>query len=67
MNGTFSKTPETTLTAELLHGAWCVLDSDGGIWHPGDEATEEIARADAPKAVAEHICATEPMRGSWSY
>lgn len=56
----------TTLNADLLHGVWCVRDSDGGIWHPGEEAREEIARADDPESRAEHICATQPMRGSWS-
>ena len=53
------------LTAEIRHNTWTVNDSDGGVWWPSDEASEEIDAAVDPAAKAVAVCDAAPMRGEW--
>lgn len=53
------------LTVVVLHGTMSVRDSAGGVWHPSDEATEEIEQSESPAATALRICREQPMRGEW--
>lgn len=53
------------LSAENKGGVWCVVDGDGGVWWPSEEAAEEIEAADDSAAKAVEICDTDPMRGEW--
>lgn len=43
-----------------------VIDADGGIWRPSDEAQHQIDLAAYPGNEAIRICVEEPMRGGWA-
>ncbi len=47
-----------------IHG-WHVIDSDGGIWWPGEDADREIEESDEPEQTALAIFKESPMRGIW--
>ncbi len=53
------------LTAEHTTYGWSVIDADGGIWWPGDDAETEIEASDDPAAEAVRIAGERPMRGEW--
>lgn len=54
-----------TLTAEILHNEWAVVDSTGGVWHPNDDARAEIDASRDPAAQAVRICRETPESGQW--
>lgn len=53
------------MNAQVNDGIWTVVDPDGGIWWPSDEAAEEIAASADPESTAIRIATDEPMRGTW--
>lgn len=53
------------LTAATRNDIIVVIDSDGGIWWPSAETSDEIRRAENPEALAVEICESAPMRGTW--
>ena len=54
-----------TLTAEILHNEWAVVDSAGGVWHPNDDARAEIKASSDPATEAVRICREADERGQW--
>ena len=54
-----------TLSAELFHDEWAVVDSRGGIWHPSESASSEIEASTDPAAEAIRICREAPFKGEW--
>lgn len=53
------------LRAEGSDDSWSVVDPEGGVWWPSDEAADEIAAAQDSAAMAVRICTEQPMRGDW--
>jgi hypothetical protein len=56
---------ETLLEAQENDGDFCVIDPDGGVWWPSDDAAAEINASSDPKATAIRIATENPMRGTW--
>ena len=54
-----------TLSAELFHDEWAVIDSRGGVWHPSTEARAEINASSDPRTEAVRICREADERGQW--
>jgi hypothetical protein len=56
------------LRAEETVDGWSVLDTHDGQsrWWPSADARAEIEQSINPSRTAVRICATEPMRGTWS-
>ena len=54
------------LTAEETDGMLCVVDAEGGVWWPSDEAGAEIAASADPADCAIRMCHQSPMRGRWA-
>jgi len=54
-----------TLSTTTLHDTICVVDDEGGTWHPSPEAAAEIDASSDPEATALRICREAPMRGEW--
>lgn len=54
-----------TLSAELFHDEWAVVDSRGGVWHPSESASSEIEASRDPAAEAVRICREAPYLGDW--
>ena len=54
-----------TLSAELFHDEWAVVDSRGGVWHPSESASSEISTSRDPAAEAVRICREAPYLGEW--
>lgn len=50
---------------ETVYG-WSVVDVNGGIWWPSDEAHKEIVQSPDPAAKAIQVCRAQPMRGTWA-
>ena len=44
----------------------CVVDPEGGTWHPSDATLAIIEAAENPSEKALEICAEDPMAGTWS-
>ena len=44
---------------------WHVVDTDGGVWWPNDDAQTELERADDSAALVVAMCESAPMRGEW--
>jgi len=64
---TDTKTPDApTLSITIIGDTYCVQDSDGSTWTPGEDAEQEIDASADPEATTLRICAEEPMRGAWS-
>ena len=54
-----------TLHAERMDGRLVVVDTEGGIWWPLEEAAAEIAAAEDAAQAAVEMCQAAPMRGVW--
>ena len=62
---------QTTTTAAALYAILDgdqigVVDPNGGIWWPSDEAQAEIGATADPEGEAILMCESSPMRGEWS-
>ena len=44
---------------------WHVVDTDGGVWWPNEDARTELEHADDAAALAVVICQDAPTRGEW--
>lgn len=53
------------LVADDVFGSIRVRDTDGGVWHPSEEAHQEIESSNDREATAVRICREEPTRGQW--
>ena len=42
-----------------------VVDREGGIWWPSEEASYEIEASSDPSTTAIRLCVEEPYRGEW--
>ena len=42
-----------------------VVDTEGGVWWPREEAAAEIEAAEDPAQAAIEMCQAAPMRGVW--
>ena len=42
-----------------------VVDTEGGVWWPSEDAAAEIEAAEAPAQAAVEMCQAAPMRGVW--
>lgn len=62
---TASLAASDNLQTKTLHDTITVVDPDGGIWWPSDEARTDIERSTNPAETALRICREQPMRGVW--
>jgi len=53
-------------SAFVAPSGWHVVDPQGGVWWPGEEALEEIQASSSPEACAVSICMFRPMQGRWA-
>ena len=54
-----------TIHAERMDDRLVVVDAEGGVWWPSEEAAAEIEAAEAPAQAAVEMCQAAPMRGVW--
>ena len=54
-----------TLYAEVMDDHLVVVDTDGGVWWPLEEAAAEIEAAEDPAQAAVEMSQAAPMRGVW--
>ena len=54
-----------TMTTEYNDSTITVIDSEGGVWWPNEEAQAEIDASENPKAAAIQMAEEQPMRGTW--
>ena len=54
-----------TLYAEVMDDHLVVVDTEGGVWWPREEAAAEIAAAEDAAQAAIEMCQAAPMRGVW--
>jgi len=54
-----------TLYAEVMDDHLVVVDTEGGVWWPREEAAAEIAAAEDAAQAALEMCQAAPMRGVW--
>lgn len=54
-----------TLYAEVMDDHLVVVDTEGGVWWPLEEAAVEIEAAEDPAQAAIEMCQAAPMRGVW--
>jgi hypothetical protein len=57
---------ERPMKTEYNDNTLTVIDEDGGIWWPSEEAQEEIEASENPELAAMLICEYQPMRGRWA-
>jgi hypothetical protein len=48
-----------------LDGTIVVVDDEGGVWTPNDDAAAEIMATADPQSAAIEMCQSSPMRGRW--
>lgn len=54
-----------TLHTERMDGRIVVVDPEGGVWWPLEEAAAEIEAAEDAAQAALEMCQAAPMRGVW--
>ena len=54
-----------TLHTERMDDHLVVVDTEGGVWWPLEEAAAEIAAAEDAAQAAIEMCQAAPMRGVW--
>jgi len=58
-------TAPDSLTLVYLHGAPCVRDAEGGVWHPTEESAATIRAADDQLAEAIRLMESSADAGRW--
>ncbi len=54
-----------TIHAERMDDRLVVVDTEGGVWWPSEDAAAEIEAAEDPAQAAVEMCQAAPMRGVW--
>ena len=54
-----------TIHAERMDDRLVVVDTEGGVWWPSEDAAAEIEAAEDAAQAALEMCQAAPMRGEW--